>query len=74
MMLNKPEQAINSLEAGLLLEPESIYGLSKLARTYIARGEENDLHQANKIIEQLTQIAPNHIRLKWLKSDRNIDN
>jgi len=74
MMLNKPEEAIKSFEAGLLLEPESIYGMSKLARAYLARGEENDIHQANKIIEQLTQIAPNHIRLKWLKSDHNIDN
>jgi tetratricopeptide (TPR) repeat protein len=69
LMENKPEDAINSFEKGLEQDPDNIYGLSKLARAYLKRNNIKDKQYINEIIYKLEKIAPEHVRLKWLKSD-----
>ena len=68
-MENQFDDAITSFEKGLELDPNNIYGLSKLARAYKKRNTKDDLQNANEIVENLEKIAPEHIRLKWLKND-----
>lgn len=60
-------KAINTLKEGLTREPANIYGLCKLARAYHARGERGDQNRAADILAKLTKMAPDHLRVKWLK-------
>lgn len=69
LMIDLPEQAITVLKQGLLLAPEDMYGLSKLARAYLARGTGDDYAKATEILTKLRAIAPDHVRVGWLQKD-----
>ena len=67
LMLDQPEQAIDPLKDGLSLNQENIYGLCKLARAYLDRGGRGDRDRADEIVDKLLEMAPDHIRVSWLK-------
>ncbi|NNK95276.1 MAG: hypothetical protein HKP41_13075, partial [Desulfobacterales bacterium] len=67
LMEKQWEKAIKTLKEGLVREPANIYGLCKLARSYHARGERDDQSRAADILATLTKLAPDHLRVKWLK-------
>ncbi len=67
LMLDQASAAIDSLEEGLVLEPENIYGLCKLARAYLARAKKEDRKRAKGLLKKLENLAPGHIRVQWLK-------
>ena len=67
LMLDRPAQSIKSLKKGLALNPDNVYGLCKLARAYLDRGGKNDRDRAEEIFDRLMLIAPDHIRVDWLK-------
>ncbi|MGI9537343.1 MAG: TPM domain-containing protein [Desulfocapsaceae bacterium] len=69
LMINQPEQAIALLRKGLVLDPENVYGLCKLARAHRLRGTKEDLDQAAAILETLQEIAPDHLRVGWLQKE-----
>ncbi|MEJ2057098.1 MAG: TPM domain-containing protein [Desulfofustis sp.] len=66
LMTDQQEQSLESLRKGLSLDPDNIYGLSKLARAHLARGRAADREQASLILKKLQRIAPNHVRVRWL--------
>jgi len=66
MMLKRWDDAIASLQAGLAVDPKNIYGLCKLARTYHLRNSGQDRADAKKILLQLKNLYPDHIRTQWL--------
>lgn len=68
LMENQFDAAVISLENGLELDPDNIYGLGKLARAYLKRNKKGDKQHVDEIINRLEKIAPDHIRLKWLRS------
>ncbi len=68
LMMKQYSEAILSLEQGLTLEPNDIYGLCKLARTHYLRKEIGDRQRAKEIFNQAHIIAPNHIRVRWLRA------
>jgi len=67
LMLDQPEQSIDSLNKGLALDPENVYGLAKLARAHLARGGADDRQQASELLKHLKQTAPDHLRVGWLE-------
>jgi len=69
LMENHVDEAIQSFEKGLQQAPDNIYGLSKLARAYHKRNRNDDTQHVSDIVNRLETIAPQHIRLKWLKYD-----
>lgn len=69
LMINQPEQSIAALTKGLVLDPENVYGLCKMARAYRARGAGDDLDQAAGILAKLQAIAPEHLRVRWLQKE-----
>ena len=69
LMINQPEQSIAALTKGLVLDPENVYGLCKLARAHRARGTGDDLDQAAAILAKLQVIAPEHLRVRWLQKE-----
>ena len=69
LMINQPEQSIAALTKGLVLDPENVYGLCKLARAHRARGTGDDLDQAAAILEKLQAIDPEHLRVRWLQKE-----
>ncbi len=66
LMLKEYSKAIGSLNKGLEISPNAIYGLCKLARAYHARNQRGDRQQAKDILQQLQNTAPKHIRTQWL--------
>ncbi|NNF45323.1 MAG: hypothetical protein HKN69_01005 [Desulfofustis sp.] len=67
LMLDQSDQSIKSLEEGLSWNPDNVYGLCKLARAYLDRGEKNDRDRAEEILDRLIAMAPDHIRVGWLR-------
>ena len=67
LMQKDYDRAIDVLQKGLSLDPRSLYGRCKLARSYAARGEEGDRELASRIVDELEQTDSNHIRVKWLR-------
>jgi len=69
LMIEQPEQSIDLLTKGLVLDPENVYGLSKLVRAHLAMGSRDDFDKAAAIFERLKEIAPGHVRVAWLDKE-----
>lgn len=67
IMLEQPSDAITSLQEGLALEPDNIYGLCKLVRAHLAAGRETNRETARLVFQTAESGSPDHIRIKWLR-------
>lgn len=67
LKLKRPKRAIQSLEGGLDLAPDDLYGLCKLARAHKAMKTKAHTSDAEAILTRVTEIDPDHIRVTWLK-------
>ena len=67
LMNKRYDEAITSLDEGLKLAPDNIYGLCKLARSYLARARDKDRAHAEELLLQAEAAVPGHIRVAWLR-------